>query len=416
MSPTPPPTIGTDGRRATFISLSSSNLRRLTCHRSTDMQGRRDSPTLEPERLGVEESDMGVAIDHDRSATAVAQALTEGEIEADERKEALDTVLARLRAGEREPWLRVAAGELAAQLDDWPLALECLRRLDPVSIEADDLRDRLEALGPDRRIPEPPDDLVADPGDLVARVFLQAASPSVVMARAGRHGKEWLVFVAVCLVSALLPGAWSWVIWGAAVTAHVVWLARVGIHVRDHAWCHPSQTTSGPVTDMEARVQRTSWTTQAVALATVVGPLVLGFAAGLGWFMVLAAPAALIGLLLLMSEPLHSVGWGFPFASSPRPREWCAMLFAGLVITAGGLLSAFLAWTGFGAMIPHLITAVFTWTFMNRCAGLLAHRVHLRLSADARACEPLPGPSAPPVIVDAGFDAAASAATPIARA
>lgn len=357
---------------------------------------------------------MGVTMEHVGAPPQGIDLVTDenDEITDLDRREALDTVLARLRAGEREPWLCVAGGELAAQLDDWPLALECLRRLDPLGVEAIDLRGRLEALRPDRRIPEPPDQLASDPADLVARVFTSVATPSIVMARAGSHGYQWLAFVAVAALGGLLPGSWSWVAWSATITAHFAWLLWVGIHVRDDAWCNPSRT-AGPVTDMEACIQRTSWLTQGAAMLAIVGTLGLGFFAGLGWFLLLTAPAAVVALLLLMSEPLHGVGWGFPFASTPRPREWCAMIFAGVIVTAAGLLSAFLAWTGFGAMLPHLLVTAFTWTFVNRTAGLLAHRVHLRLSADARSCEPLPGPTAPPVIHESHGLLDAGAATPV---
>ena len=329
-----------------------------------------------------------------------------------ERQEALDTALARLRGGDPDPWLSVAAGELAAQLDDWPLALECLRRLDPLGVEAEDLRQRLETIGPDRSIPRPPDELAADPADLVAHVFTQVASPAVVMARAGRHGYQWLAFAFAGLVATFLPGEWSWAAWCAVLTAHFVWLLRVGIHVRDDAWCNPSRST-GSVTDMETRVRRTSWLTQGAAMLAIIGTIGLGFFAGLGWFLILSAPASIVAMLVLMSEPLHGVGWGFPFASTPHPREWGALIFAGMIMTAAGLLSAFLAWTGFGAMIPHLLVTAFTWTFVNRTAGLLAHRVHLRLSAAARAREPLPGPSSHPFIHERGVMADATAATPI---
>ncbi|MAG57485.1 MAG: hypothetical protein CMJ83_14430 [Planctomycetes bacterium] len=301
----------------------------------------------------------------------------------------LEAAMARLRVEGSSPWLYVAAGELLAWNGEWPLALECLKRLDPLGREAADLRERLAAADPSRLIPDVPVTYPGDPGELVASVFLDAVAPAHVGERLGRSVLELLGFAGLCVLGAVLPGSWPWLVWGAVSCAFLVWLVPLGICAREDAWCHPD-ARSGPITNMRSRLQPRSYGMESIALLTVVGPLTLGFTAGLGWFLVLAAPAGLIGLLVLMSEPLHSIGSGFPFATTPKPREWGAMAIAALIIAAGGILSAFLAFTGLLAFIPFLLCALATWVFTNRTAGLLAHRIHLRVSAELRAEEPLP--------------------------
>lgn len=94
-----------------------------------------------------------------------------------------------------------------------------------------------------------------------------------------------------------------------------------------------------------------------------------------------------------MSDLLQRVRQSFPFAPHPRWEELAGALFAALMSSAAALLAAASLWAGAGAMVPHLLLTALTWVFVNRTAGLLAHRVHLRCAVTTRgaAFERAPG-------------------------
>jgi hypothetical protein len=304
-------------------------------------------------------------------------------------QEELAELMARIRAGEDQSWILVATGELAAMLQDWPLAVECLRRLDPLSDEALELRRRLEGMEGLPHVPAPPRHVPKDPGELVANVFMDVINPAAYGPRLGRHGMELLAFMSTCLLSTLLFPSLALALVCATTCAWMVWLVVLGLHVRDDAWCNPSPL-GGTVADCRDGEQSSSFRNHALALLCVTGPLALGFIGGLGWLLLFSPAAAMLGMLLLMIEPIHALGHGFPFAEPPRIRESAALGFAGLIVAAMGILSGFLAWTGFGGHAPFILTGTITWMFATRCAGLLARRIHLRLSAEARRTTPLP--------------------------
>ncbi len=313
------------------------------------------------------------------------------ELRPREMRARLNSLIHRLAQGERSLVLLTEAGTLAVDLSDYPIALECLKRLDPLSEEARDLRAHALARSESLRLPEPLQGLSAEPSEIVAETFLDALKPESILDRLIPLSFAPLAFMAVSALGWLLPEGLATILYGAVLAAYCVWLIPAGARIRELAWSRPDAPARS-LGESALSVDRTQLVMMALALGALVIPSALGLLTGFGLALLLIPLGSLFSLLLLLGAPLEPLGFHYPLKSPPTSRELASLLFAALVTTACTAVTAVFVWIEFAALIPALALAFLTWSFVTRVSGLLSRRILLRLQAEAARERPFPLP------------------------
>jgi hypothetical protein len=278
------------------------------------------------------------------------------------------------------------------------LALDCLARLDPLGQEARALRVAIGHRSESPRLPPPPPPgLASDPAEVVAQAFLHALGPATLLRRIEHLRWIPLLFLGAAFLLLGLPDGARTVAHGALFAAYLVWLVPAGLRIREQAWCDPGLGVPGAAEPARDTL-RAGVIPHAGAVCGLALPALLGLFGGFGTGLILTPLSAAAATVVLVAAPILPHRLGFPFPAVPTLREVLAIGLAALLLTAGTAMTAVLAWAGGWAFLPALATAFITWVFLNRCAGVLARRMHLRLQAEDLRHRPLSLPAERPVL------------------
>ena len=275
----------------------------------------------------------------------------------------LDYSLKRLREGDRQPWVYVATGEFAARLGQWPLARECLDRLDPFDAPSQELRRRLKALQPQVSLPRLPRNLNAPAGELVTRMFIEEILPGSVLRSANYPYLGASVLVGVISFFALPSYL---VAMGICLLVATAWMLR------------------GPQIDADLRkVHDLSLNQRLMFHGGALGALLIPYGALLINEPALAVLCIPVGTML--SAHLLAYIRGGPIYKDTLSA--CAI--AAMLASAMGMLMAFLVSTASIASVLALVVGLQLITFLNRSMARVGVRALARSRAEARAAEDL---------------------------
>ena len=270
----------------------------------------------------------------------------------------LDYCLRRLQGGDRKPWVYVTAGDLASLLGQWPLAIECLRRLDPYEEPARELRDRFRARKERVNLEGPRPELLPAPAELVNQAFLEAAGGAALK----RQGAAFFLLATAALSILSYQMDHSWLANALTFpTLSYLWFRFMGEERRIAlARGHPVQPVS----------QRAS----AVAFVLLLFPTALSLGFGSALPLVLL-PFASFGCLSLLS--------GVRRGRLELP-QLTALSLGSLLLSAELMALTFPTWASGGALLLTGAIGLHAIHFLTQAAGRLRARRAYRDDARLR--------------------------------
>lgn len=272
--------------------------------------------------------------------------------------------LARIHAGERNPWIYVVTGELAAMLQQDSLALECYRRLDPFDEPARELRERLRSRIPRLQLPRIPASLRQPATEILASTFAGALDRS-----ACRRPVSWMTLAGGALLGALSAlGAPGPVVAALAIAgALACWHA---VYTRAAEDLQEDQDLPPPAPDRFRH-----W----CAAVLPALPLLWIFATG--------SPPALLLLPLACGAAFHLLTR--PDMRLPRRSELPLAALASLLLSVEALALAFAVWAGGTAAIAGAVVLLHGCTFLAVASRRILVRRMLTEDAYRRSREDL---------------------------